>query len=149
MIRAALAFGVAFVVGGMQSGCIVETLPPAPVTVVLANSTSLDVRPAFYASASATDAAGLFVGANLVTTFTDRAFPELRGKETVTLTYGCEEVRSLGVSRPRMFDAVTFDVTRSGDELFLQRDTNFECGATVRFVYFTEGDAFRVRVESP
>ncbi|MFQ5805671.1 MAG: hypothetical protein ACE5I3_04390 [Phycisphaerae bacterium] len=133
----------------LVGGCIVEPPPPPPTTVQLANSTAFDVRPNLYTSGSATGEAGLFVGANLRTDFTDRPFPELRRNETATLTLECDEIQSLGVDAPVLFDAVTLTVTTSGDRIFLLRDTNFACGATIRFVYFTEGDAFRVRVELP
>jgi hypothetical protein len=129
------------------AGCVVE--PPPPTAVELVNTTGLDVRPNLYASASASDAAGLFVGANLVTDFTDRPFPELRAGESVTLTRECEDIQSIGVEGPVLFDALQLIATPSADRIFLVRETDFQCGGTVRFVYFTEGDAFRVRVEFP
>jgi hypothetical protein len=128
------------------TGCLA---PPPPTTIELVNSTGLDVRPAFYTSGSATGADELFTDGNLVTDFTDRPFPELRGNESVTLTLECDEIRSVGVDGPVLFDALQGIVTRSEDRVFLRRETDFECGATLRFVYFTEGDAFRVRVEYP
>jgi len=133
----------------LLGGCIVETTPPGPITVELVNETALDVRPGFYTSDTATDAAGLFVRANLRADFTDRAFPELRARETKTLTLECADVASIGVNAPVLFDAVQLIRTDSDDQIFLLRDTGFQCDATVRFVYYTDGDDFRVRVETP
>ena len=133
----------------LLGGCILETIPTGPITVELVNETSLDVQPRLYISGSATDAAGLFVGANLRTDFTDRAFPELRRAETVSLTLECDDAASIGVRNPVMFDAVQLIVTNSEDQIFLLRDTDFQCGGTVRFVYCTQDGAFRVRVETP
>jgi len=129
----------------LVGGCV--TQPPPATVVELVNTTALDVQPNFHASGSATDAAGLFVAANRRTDFTDRAFPELRGGETATLTLDCEEIAALGVDAPVMFDATLLEVTESSDQILLLRDTSFECGATIRFVYFTEDGVFRVRRE--
>ena len=132
----------------LVGGCVVEPPPPsAPVTVELVNSTTLDVRPNLYASALATDGAGLFVAGNLREDFTNRPFAELRGGETATLTLECDDIQSLGVDSPVLFNAVLVTVTTSTDRVFLQRGSDFDCGATVRFVFFTEGETFRVRVE--
>jgi hypothetical protein len=131
-------------------GCIALPAPePEPVVIEFVNQTSLDVRPNFCASETATDAAGLFIGANLDTSFTDRPFPELRPGESASTTRACGVVSSLGVSRPVLFDAATLTVTTWEDQILLLRDAEFTCGATIRFVFFTEGDAFRVRVEYP
>jgi hypothetical protein len=130
----------------LLGGCIVAA--PPPTTVELVNSTSLDVRPNLYISGSATDIAGLFVGNNLVTDFTTRAFPELRGGESATLTLECDQIKSVGVDAPVLFDAVTLTPTRSADQIFLLQGTDFECGFGVRFVYFMDGDTFSVRVET-
>jgi len=131
-------------------GCIVLPEPePQPVVIEFVNQTSLDVQPNFYASDTATDAAGLFVAANLDTSFIDRPFPELRPAENTSMTRACGVVRSLGVRQPVLFDAASLAVTTSEDQIFLLRDADFTCGATIRFVYFTEGEAFRVRVEYP
>jgi hypothetical protein len=145
---ARIQFGVALL-AALLGGCIIETTPPGPITVELVNETALDVRPGFYTSDTATDAAGLFVGANLRTDFTDRAFPELRARETKTLTLECADVASIGVNAPVLFDAVQLIRTDSGDQIFLLRDTGFQCDATVRFVYYIEDEAFHVRVERP
>jgi len=142
----AMASGAAAVVLGLVSGCTVE---PPPTTIELVNATDLDVRPNLYTSGSASDAAGLFVGSNLRQDFTARPFPELRGGESVSLTLGCEEVASLGVDAPVFFDAVSLTVEVSGERIWLRRGRDFECGATVRFVYFAEGEAFGVRAEFP
>jgi len=128
----------------LVDGCIE---PPPPTTIELANDTALDVRPNLYVSGSATDAAGLFVGANLITDFTDRPFPELRSRETAVLTLECDQIQSVGVRRSVVYDAATMTVTRWDDQIFLRQDTDFTCGATVRFVFFTDSDAFSVRVE--
>jgi hypothetical protein len=133
----------------LLGGCIFETAPSGPISVELANETALDVRPGFHTSGSATDAAGLFVGANLRTDFTDRAFPELRAHETVTLTLECADVASIGVNAPVLYDAVQLIRTDSDDQIFLLRDTDFQCGGAVRFVYYTDGHDFHVRVEMP
>jgi hypothetical protein len=127
------------------SGCI--PTPQAPVTVELVNSTSLDVRPNLYISSAATDPAGLFVAGNLVTDFTTRPFPELRANETATLTVECDQIQSVGVDEPVMFDAALVDTTVSADRIFLLRGTDFECGATLRFVFSTEDDEFGVRLD--
>ena len=131
-------------------GCIVLPEPELePVVIEFVNQTALDVRPNFYASDTATDAAGLFVAANLDTSFIDRPFPELRPNESLSTTRACGVVSSLGVRQPVLFDAASLTVTTSEDQIFLRRDAEFTCGATIRFVFFTEGDAFRVRVEYP
>ncbi len=132
----------------LLAGCIVETVPTGPITVTLVNETALDVRPDLYTSGSATDAAGLFVGANLRTDFTDRDFPELRGSESVTLTLDCVDASSIGVHTPVLFDAVQLNVTTSEDIEILLRDADFQCETTVRFVYYTQDDVFHVRVET-
>jgi hypothetical protein len=131
-------------------GCIILPEPELePVVIEFVNQTALDVRPNFYASDTATDAAGLFVAANLDTSFITRPFPELRPDETLSAIRECGVVGSLGVRQPVLFDAATLTVTTSDDQIFLLRDADFACGATIRFVFFTEGDAFRVRVEYP
>jgi hypothetical protein len=130
----------------LLAGCVSE---PPPTTIELVNTTALDVTPNLYVSESVTDEGGLFVGANLITDFTDRAFPELRGGEHVALTLECDAAVTLGVDAPVLFDAVQVIATTSDDHVLLQRDAGFQCGETVRFVYFTQGDAFRVRVELP
>ncbi len=133
----------------LLAGCFPAPPPPAPITIALVNLTALDVRPNLYVSNSATTGGELFVDANLVTDFTDRAFPELRPNENATVTRECDEVHSLGVDGPVLFDVARPGVTRSQDQIFLRRDADFTCGATIRFVFFTEGEAFRIRVEYP
>jgi hypothetical protein len=128
----------------VMGGCLA---PPEPVTLVLVNETTLDVRPNLHTSADATTADELFQPANLNTTFTDRAFPELRPGETISLSFECADLQSVGVDRPVLFDAAALVVTPSEDTLFRVRETDFACGDTVRFVFFSEGEAFRVRVE--
>ena len=131
------------------AGCItVQTpAPPAPVTVQLFNATGRDVRPNLYISGSASTEDGLFVGGNVVTNFTDRAFGELRAGETVTLDYECDAIRSVGSDLPVAFDAAALDLDLSGDRVFLARDVNYECGGTVRLVFYYDGTVFRVRSE--
>lgn len=126
-------------------GCISQP----PTTVELVNSTSFDVRPDFYTSDSATQPAALFVGGNLRTDFTDRPFPELRSGQTASLTLNCDEIESMGVDTPILFDALQLTVTSSLDQIFLRQGSDFECGTRVRFVYYTENGAFRVRAELP
>jgi hypothetical protein len=121
--------------------------PPAPVTIELVNQTGFDVRPSYYRSASAGTAADLFIDANLRTDFTDRAFPELRPNETIALSVECDQIASLGAQRPAMFDSTTLTVIRSENEVLRVRGDGIACGGTVRLVYYTEGTAFRVRVE--
>lgn len=123
--------------------------PPEPVVVELSNITSLDVRPEFFASSSATDAGGLFIAGNRVTNFTDRAFPELRPGETRSLTIECDELSVMGVRGAVLFDSISLTTRTSADEIFLNRGGGFDCGETIRLVYFTEGDVFRVRVDRP
>ena len=129
------------------SGCV-PTIPTGPTTVALVNETSQDVRPNLFVSSSATNEATLFLSANLVTDFTTRPFPELRGNETVTLTYECDELQSLGVYESVMFDAATLTVDESDEQIFRLQGTDFECGATLRFVFYTEGGEFGVRLET-
>ncbi len=133
----------------MLGGCVTETIPAGPITLELVNATALDVLPRLYVSGSATDADGLFVGANLHTTFTDRAFLELRADETITLTIECDTLVAIGVQDPVLFDSTQLIVTDSDDQIFLLRDTDFQCETTVRLVYYTEGDEFHVRAETP
>lgn len=144
--RGAATVCVFVTIAALIGGCPATT-PSDPITVKLVNQTTLDVRPAFYASASATDEAGLFVGANVVTNFTNRTFPELRGGETISLTYDCDELLAIGSDRPTLFDATQLTVARSDDRVFAFQGTDFACGATVRVVYSTEGAAFHVQVE--
>lgn len=136
----------------VAAGCIVVSTPPSPpppTTIEFANTTALDLTPNFYYSDTATDAAGLFVVANLDTSFIRREFAELRPGETASTTLECERTLSLGVSRPRLFNPAADQVIQSGDQVFLLRDRDFACGPTLRFVYFLEGGALRVRVEFP
>jgi hypothetical protein len=129
------------------AGCI-PAPAPQPVTVELINQTGLDVTPNLYVSGDAGDSAALFGDdANRVTDFTDRPFPELRSGEIVSLEFPCKEAASIGVRNAVLFDAVTLTVTNSTDEIFLPRDGDYDCGATIRFYYFREGAAFRVRFE--
>lgn len=121
--------------------------PPGPVTLELVNQTTFDVRPNYYLSAEATSAESLFVNDNLQFDFTDRPFPELRPNETITLELACDQIASVGSQRPLLFDATTLTLTTSEDTVFAARGTDFECGQTVRLVFFREGDAFRVRIE--
>ncbi len=132
-------------------GCVPVTPPPppGPVTIELVNATGFDVRANLFTSATATRNTDLFVAGNLNTAWTDRAFPELRPLETRSLTLECGAAASLGVNAPTLFDAATLTVTPSADQIFLARDAGFSCDTTVRFVFFLDGTAFRVRVEFP
>jgi len=122
-------------------------VPPAPITIELVNQTGLDVRPNYYRSENAGTAADLFVDGNLRTDFTDRAFPELRPNETITLSVECDQLASVGARRPVLFDSVTLTVIRSEDAVLRVRADGIACGDTVRLVFFRDGEAFRVRVE--
>ena len=128
-------------------GCIPEA-PPAITTIELVNSSSGDVTPNLFISASADTSDALFsTTANLRTDFTDRPFPELRPNETKSIEVSCDQLRTLGVSRPILFDAGSVSVTTSDEVIFLISDVDLECGKTVRFTYYREGDAFRVRYD--
>ncbi len=132
------------------SGCVVVTPdPPAPVTIELVNPTAANVRPNLFTSSSAGDEAGLFVAANLNTSFTTRPVAELRAGESATITLDCAQLRTIGVDRPVLFNGATLSVTTSDDRLFLAKPGSFDCGSRVRFVFFTEGNVFRARVELP
>jgi hypothetical protein len=137
----------------LAAGCIVvgppPPPPPPPATIEFANTTSLDLTPNFYYSDTAADAEGLFVVANLNTSFIRREFAELRPGETASTTLACERTLSMGVSRPRLFNPAADEVIQSEDQIFLLRDRDFACGPTLRFVYFLEGGELRVRVEFP
>jgi hypothetical protein len=131
----------------LSGGCVIEPPEPSPITVELVNSTTLDVWPNFYTSASATDAAGLFVAGNLRKEITSHAVHRLLAGETVTLSLECNDIQSIGVDAPVLFNGILITVTTSTDRVFRLRGSDFDCGSTVRFEYFTEGDAFRVRVQ--
>ena len=73
----------------------------------------------------------------------------MRAGESASVSLACDEVTSFGVNRPESFDAINVTVTVSDDQIFLLRDTQYTCGTTVRFVYFTEGEALRARAEFP
>jgi len=101
--------GTAFVVAGAGIPGLMSYAEEAgpelgPVVIEFVNQTALDVRPNFYASGTAADAAGLFVAANLDTGFIDRPFPELRPGESLSATRECER------------DGATDALGRSGDD---------------------------------
>jgi hypothetical protein len=126
-------------------GC--ET-PPEPVTVELVNQTSLNVVPNLFVSAGAADAASLFSdSANLYADFVDRPIRELRPAEVVSLTFDCEAAASLGSHFPQSFDPVNLALNTSTDAPFLLNGSEFGCGQIVRFYFFIDGTAFRVRAE--
>lgn len=144
--RRSLLLGGALLLLAM-AGCIVEA-PPAITTVELVNETTGDVTPNLYVSATAENSDLLFsTSANLRTDFTDRPFRELRANETRSIQVSCDQLRALGVLRPVLFDAAQLQVSASDDVIFLAAGGDFECGKTVRFTYFREGDAFRVRYD--
>lgn len=122
--------------------------PPPPVRIEFVNETALDLTPNFYYSDSAADAPSLFVVAHLNTSFIQRQFAEIPSRGTAHTVLACERVRSLGVSRPRVFNAAVLEVTDSTDEIFLLRNADYDCGATLRFVYYLEDEALRVRLET-
>ncbi|MCA9242554.1 MAG: hypothetical protein KDA32_01265 [Phycisphaerales bacterium] len=147
-MRRAWLWAGALGVGAISAlgGCVVT--PPAPVTVVLANRTGTDLTPKFFSSASATTTASLFVYNNRLVDFNNRAFDEMRAGEVITLNFDCEELRSMGVQRPFIFDPISLTIGRLEDEVFLLRDNGFQCGDLVRFVYDTdENGALTLDVE--
>lgn len=130
----------------MAGACVMpEPAPPAPVEVQLFNPTQLDVRPNLHVSPSG--AGDLFDPANRVAEFTDRPFQELRPGEALTLTFDCESIAAVGVDQPVLFNAATLSSTTSADRVMAARDGQYACGDRVRFVFFTDGGEFRVRVE--
>lgn len=131
----------------LTTGCPVAPPPAPPTTLEFVNATSLDLTPNFYYSDTAADAEGLFVAAHLDTSFIQREFAELRPGQTASTTLACRQTLSLGVSQPRLFNPAADQVIQSEDRVFLLRDRDFDCGSTLRFVYFLEGGALRVRVE--
>ncbi|RMF74794.1 MAG: hypothetical protein D6744_14150 [Planctomycetota bacterium] len=148
----ALRYGAAVTLSLLSiCGCVAVVspapTPSAPVKIELFNATGRDVRPNLFVSGSATSEDALFVGGNLFTSFTDRAFAELRAGETVTLEFDCDELSAAGVDRPVAFDALALDVDTAEERIVLIRDTNYDCGATLRFVFFYDGAVFRVRSE--
>lgn len=148
MVRTFVLRGLILIALGSLSACVPPAPAPGPTTVELVNTTSLFVSPNLYVSGTATNAEELFAGANLVTVYPNRHYPELYSSETVKLTFEHEQIQSLGVKTPTLFDALVLDVTKSKDQIFLLREADFEDAATVRFVYFMDGDTFNVRVET-
>jgi hypothetical protein len=147
--RAASRLAAAAVVAGLV-GCVPPEPagPPPPLRIEFVNGTALDLTPNFYYSDSAADAPSLFVVAHLNTSFIQRPFAEIPSRGTAHTVLACERVRSLGVSRPRVFNAAVLEVTDSGEEIFLLREADYDCGATLRFVYYLEGETLRVRLET-
>jgi len=130
-------------------GCVVVDDPAPPVSIELANTTSYIIDANFFISMTATDEAGLFVQENIYTDFSTRASRTLGPNETATFELPCDRVQSMGVRAPLFAAQIGFGGGRSDDVIFLLRDADFTCGATIRFVFFTEAEAFRVRVEYP
>lgn len=133
------------------AGCIPQRSEPKPVDTLfeLVNATGLVVDANFFASGSARDAAGLFVQSNIYTGYSSAPIPTLGANQTVNFTLPCNQTASIGVRRPVFTNPLIISGGESADEILLLSDIGFECGAKIRFVYFTEGDAFRVRVEFP
>lgn len=127
-------------------GCVTVEPPPPPTQVIFENATSRDLTPNFYFDDVATTPGALFVVAHLNTSFIDRAFAEMRPGETASTMLECDQIASLGVSRPRLFDAATLTVTQSEDVIILVREQDFACGDTIHFRYFVENGALRVTV---
>lgn len=138
----------ALVVAVLMGGCVSEPAPTPKVEVELVNQTDIDLRPNFFISSSATTSQELFDEAAF-TAFTDRAFPELRAQENVTLMFECNEARSLGTAKASIFDAVTLTRTGTEDVIFLVRESDFNCGDRLQLIYFTQDGALRVRLERP
>lgn len=133
-------------IGLLVGACVfVNPIPTGPITVVLVNQTRLDVEPNLFISATATQAADLFQDGNLVEDFTDRAFPELRPEETITLSYPCKELASIGVDGPAMIDALAIERTESNDSAFYVTGDALPCESTIRFTYYVEDGEFHVR----
>lgn len=144
-------FWVAASVALLNASCVTlapSTSTPDPVEVELVNQALIDLRPNFFISSSATTAEALFDGPAF-TGFTDRAFPELRGQENITLTFDCDDLRALGTSRASLFDPVTLTRIGTEDVIFLLKDADFACGDRLQLVYFTQDGALRVRLERP
>lgn len=151
MARYAARWATAAVLLGL-GGCVAILEPPPPppppeTTVELVNESRYGVDPNFFVSSAATDEGGLFVSANRVTSFSTRAIPTLAADSRARLTFECDEIRSMGVRRPVFSDAINFTGGTSDDVIVLLRDDEFVCGDAIRFVYFVEDGAFRVRAE--
>ena len=129
----------------LLTACIAA--PPEPVRIELVNETGRDLTPNFHRSASATTPEALFVPANLDISLIDRVFPEIPPGQTASGSFECDRLSAIGVRAPRAFEPATLTVIDSADELFLRLGDGFDCGQRVRFVYFMEGGALRVRVE--
>lgn len=119
--------------------------PTGPIRVELLNQTLLDVEPNLFASATAAQPWNLFKAGNLVLNFTDRPFPELRPGETVTLSYPCSDLASIGVHNPVLVDAIGIGRTTAEERVFFTVGEDLHCEATIRFTYYVEGGAFHVR----
>ncbi|MBI5863953.1 MAG: hypothetical protein HZB38_05510 [Planctomycetes bacterium] len=140
---AVLCAAIAF----LTRGCVISPVPE-PIVVELINETSLDVTPNLFVSSAEVDSATLFGDtANRILTFTDRPFPELRAGETATVEFTCEQIARVGVLQPVLFDGFTLTTTKSTDEIFLVREGDFDCGATIRFHFFQNETGFRVRFD--
>ena len=130
------------------AACIpVEPAPTGPITIELVNDTQLDVEPDFYVSATNAQPWNLFKDENKVEDFTDRAFPELRAKEKITLTYECNELVSFGSKTPTMVDAIAITRTESADQVYFVVGEDVTCEETVRFTYYYQDGVFHVKGE--
>jgi len=121
--------------------------PTGPVSFELVNDTDLFVDANFFRSSSAGSAAELFVQPNIYTGYSSKPIPTLDPRQTVSFSLECEEVAALGVRRPVATSLVTFTGTESADEILLLRGSDYACEDHIRFVYYFDGAAFRVRVE--
>lgn len=147
-----LAFGrlcVLLAAAVSSGGCIVTVEPdptptPTPVTIELVNETGFVIDANFFANASATDASGLFIAGNIFTGYSDKAIPTMGAGQTVSFELACDAVRSLGVRRPVFVNTLEFTGGESADEVFLLLDAHYQCGDTIRFIYFRDGETFHV-----
>lgn len=139
----------------LSPGCIIvredggDVVPPPPTYVELINLTGLVIDANFFISASATDDVGLFIRENIYTAYSTRVIPTLGSHETAAFFLNCDATRSIGVRRPVFQNLFTLTGGESSDVIFLLRDRDFSCGDRLRFVYYADGEQFRVRLERP
>jgi hypothetical protein len=135
-------------------GCIITvsnppppTPPPAPITIELVNDSDFVIDANFFVSGTAVDATALFVQQNIYTGYSQKTIPTLGAREQVEFEFACDDVSTLGVSRPVFVNPLTFTGGTSQDEIFLTNGGDFDCGDRLRFIYVRDGDAFRVGVQ--
>lgn len=132
----------------LGGGCVVQPPPPPPpTTITVVNETQQFLMPQVFTSSDAATAAALYVPTNWRGGFSTRPTGFVGAGESVSVTVECDELASLGVDQPVYFDGVLLVRSTSADQVFLLRDADFACGATIRLIYFSEGGVFRVRTE--